>query len=275
MLIFSRPATTIPPKRWGTRAVDTEDAYFNADEEETGPTARQTRGQGRKRGMPTGVAGNAPNRRTQRPTGVAIPRAYPMALVDYQEEDEPNETAVASPSTSSGKPSEMHARARSRTRRQELARAPASPSLDPNAPGPAATIATSPTTSTGATSAGDQPMNMLSQRRGAITMTEAMDEDDDLIGPPISLSHKRRRDTEEEDETLERLAKRPALGQDKAESSGSATTPTGPSANGSGPTMETEQATEPVKSTKRPVRVKISNSLLSTPPVDVKVGDKG
>lgn len=279
--------TPNPPKRWGTRAVDAEDAYFNADEDEGGATARQTRGQGRKRGMPTGVAGNAPPRRTQRPTGVAIPRAYPMALVDYQEEDESNEpAAAASPSTSSGKPSDQQARTRGRTRRTDLARTASSATLDPNAPGTAG--AASPTAST---SAGDQPMSLLSQRRNATTEIGpvAMDEDDDLIGPPISLSHKRRRDTEEEDEAMERLAKRPALGHtaEKTDSSpssssspaGAASTSTvSTAANGSAETavMEAESsAAEPARGTKRPVRVKLSNALLSTPPADVKVGDKG
>jgi len=93
-----------------------------------------------------------------------------------------------------------------------------------------------------------------------------MDEDDDLIGPPVPLSHKRRRETEEEDETLERLAKRPALGQEL---------------NGAGApgatAMEAETAAQPElsRSKKRQLRVKLSDNSLTAQPPDVKVGDKG
>jgi hypothetical protein len=94
-----------------------------------------------------------------------------------------------------------------------------------------------------------------------------MDEDDDLIGPPVPLSHKRRREAEEDDETLERLAKRPALGQ---EANGVAATP------GVTP-MEAESTVqpEPSRSKKRQLRVKLGDTPLAVQPPDVKVGDKG
>ncbi|KAG8793176.1 hypothetical protein FRC17_008483, partial [Serendipita sp. 399] len=249
-------------KRWvPARAVDTEDEYFNAEEE--GPVAaspgRQVRGQGRKRGMPNaGGAGNAGTRRPQRPANVALPRAYPIgtALVDYQEEDEtPNGAALTEMPPKVQKSTRLQQQQqqqqqqqsqiqegstlRARGRRPDLARTSSLMHMDPNrdptggAGGAALTSASASTAGTPSSAAtggtSDQSVTIASSRRGSMASTSAssssassseigpvaMDEDDDLIGPPVSLSlsHKRRRDLEEEDETLERLAKRPALGK--------------------------------------------------------------
>jgi len=100
-----------------------------------------------------------------------------------------------------------------------------------------------------------------------------MDEDDDLIGPPVPLSHKRRREAEEDDEVLERLSKRPALSQSASPEKGS-------EANGATPAVtspmeiSTPPPTETPRASKRQLRVKLGSTPHVQPP-DVKVGDKG
>ncbi|KAG9046347.1 Platinum sensitivity protein [Serendipita sp. 407] len=328
----------LPMKRWApTRAIDAEDDYFNA-EEETPAAGRQTRGQGRKRGMPNAAGGVTPgNRRPQRPVNVALPRAYPIgtALVDYQEEDEtpsgaaltemPPKTAKSGrllhqqqPQSQEGPP------LRGRNRRPDLARTASLIQMDPTST--AGTASTSASTSsashapaagspsaTTTTAAGgsDQPVTIAASRRGSMSASAAseigpvaMEEDDDLIGPPVSLSlsHKRRRGLDEEDETMERLAKRPALGTSSSPersptrsgpgssggasagggANGPSTTTTSGSPSGSQEASSSESTShEPTptttsRSSKRQLRVKLGNAaMLSSQPPDVKVGDKG
>ncbi|KIM29443.1 hypothetical protein M408DRAFT_15821 [Serendipita vermifera MAFF 305830] len=128
-------------RRWGAaRVVDTEDEYFNADEEEPAVVAgRQTRGQSRRRGTtPQPNAGTGPSRRTQRPINVALPRVYPIsgALVDYQEEEEtPDGASPPSPDPVKVQPEpkvQDGSRLRGRARRPDLTRTASSPNLDPS-----------------------------------------------------------------------------------------------------------------------------------------------
>jgi hypothetical protein len=321
-----RPAP-IAPKRWGTaRAHDAEDDYFNAEEEETPaaePTVgRQTRGQMRRRGAiagpstgtaPTGPNNAPPSGRRQRPTSVALPKAYPMGsgspLVDYAEEDEteglPPSEAGSDPVQPTGKqetkgPVQDGTRLRGRNRRPELTRNASVPSLDPNGVGsqapkeqsgrrtqsPATTASPSPSASSSASS----DMNTTQSGIGVgitgiglgVGAGMAMDEDEDLIGPPVplSLSHKRRRETEEEDETMERLAKRPFLGEQPTGAAGAnagkaAMQEESASTTAPAPAAATPAPTETPKPTgKRQLRVKLGANVQNQPP-DVKVGDKG
>jgi hypothetical protein len=274
-LIFSPNLFRLIPlqKRWGAaRAVDPEDEYFNADEEE--PVAgRQTRGQLRKRGGLPAAAGNAPNRRPQRPINVALPRAYPIGgpLVDYEEDETPDGALPPQdPVKQQPEQKAQDGRLRGRgNRRPDLARTASSANLDPNRSIERAQESPSAGAST-SSNPNEQRLRSPSPSRRQSSSSEigpvAMDEDDDLIGPPVPLSHKRRREAEEDDETLERLAKRPALAQ---ESNGAA-------APGATP-MEAESTVqpEPSRSKKRQLRVKLGDTPLAAQPPDVKVGDKG
>lgn len=269
-------------RRWGAaRVVDTEDEYFNADEEEPAVVAgRQTRGQSRRRGTtPQPNAGTGPSRRTQRPINVALPRVYPIsgALVDYQEEEEtPDGASPPSPDPVKVQPEpkvQDGSRLRGRARRPDLTRTASSPNLDPSR-----TNAESSSSGASASSNANERLRSASPSQRQTSSSEigpvAMDEDDDLIGPPVSLSHKRRREAEEDEEALERLAKRPALGQapDKSPE------PNGAAAPGAPASMEAETTTaqpEPSRSKKRQLRVKLGETPLAAQPPDVKVGDKG
>ncbi|CAG8668794.1 9859_t:CDS:2, partial [Acaulospora colombiana] len=321
--------TAIAPKRWGAaRAVDAEEDYFNAEEEETPATeptvGRQTRGQMRRRGAiagpstgtgPTGPNNAPPSGRRQRPTSVALPKAYPIgsstSLVDYPEEDEtealPPSEAGSDPVQPTGKqetkgPVQDGTRLRGRNRRPELTRNASVPNLDPNGVGSQATPkeqtgrrtqspALTPTSpSPSASSSTSSEMNTTQPGIGVgitgiglgVGAGMAMDEDEDLIGPPVplSLSHKRRRETEEEDETMERLAKRPFLGEQPAPTAGANASKAAMQEDSAGAAAPTVAApTSTPTETPKPIgkrQLRVKlGANVQNQPPDVKVGDKG
>jgi hypothetical protein len=277
---FSHRPAQHPASRWVAR-VDPEDAYFNQPDEEEAPvvTGRQTRGQAQRRGR-IASSSNVGNRRTQRPVNVALPRVYPIggALVDYQEEEESTEGAASPPSPEPRQETRVQdgTRLRTRGRRPELTRNPSSLNLSPTTvERPAEGNAGA---STSANTTDQQPTRRSPSEIGPV----AMDEDDDLIGPPVPLSHKRRREAEEDDEVLERLSKRPALSQsstpsspDKVSEANGGTPAAGPAA-GSPMEISTPPPTETPRASKRQLRVKLgSTPHVQAQPPDVKVGDKG
>ena len=192
------PSVAPQPRKWGqVRLTDAEDEYFNGasdDDAPASPTAQRGRAQ---RGMPLRRGGGG--KRPSRPTNVAIPKPFPIggiALVDYQEDDEPTEGAAAAPFQDSPRPRRTK---RDIGNKNEVTR-------------------TTSTTSLAELSGSTSPMSGSHGLAGGLTRTKsvadlspmAMEEDGDLIGPPVPLSYKRRRE-EDEEEGLERLAKRPAF----------------------------------------------------------------
>lgn len=275
-----RPAQ-IPPSRWGVPRVDPEEDYFDKEEETPAPNTRQTRTSTQKRGRSTATTGIG-TRRAQRPANVAIPRVYPIggSLVDYQEEEEAAEGGASPPSPEpkqEPKPQDG-TRLRGHTRRPDLQRNATVASLSPN------TIErsqdSSPVASTSA-SANDQLVNLspsTSSRRSPSEIGPVpMEEDDDLIGPPVSLSHKRRREAEEDDDSLERLSKRPTLSHPTTSSSPERTQDAKGDSSAAGLSMDVgTPSPETNRSSKRQLRVRLGNaSLAQAQPPDVKVGDKG
>jgi hypothetical protein len=237
-------------------------------------TGRQTRGQAQRRGR-VASSSNLGNRRAQRPVNVALPRVYPIggALVDYQEEEESTEGGASPPSPEPRQETRVQdgTRLRTRGRRPELTRNPSSLNLSPTTVERQEGNAGA---STSANTTDQQPARRPPSEIGPV----AMDEDDDLIGPPVPLSHKRRREAEEDDEVLERLSKRPALSQSATSSSPEKASEAngGTPAAGAGAPMEisTPPPTETPRASKRQLRVKLGSTPHVQPP-DVKVGDKG
>jgi len=270
---YGRPAQ-IPTSRWGIPRIDPEEAYFDQPDEEETPvvTGRLTRGQAQRRGR-IAPSSNVGNRRTQRPVNVALPRVYPIggALVDYQEEEESPEGGASPPSPEPRQETRVQdgTRLRTRARRPELTRNPSSLNLSP-------TTVERPEGNAGASTSAKTTDQQPARRSPSEIGPVAMDEDDDLIGPPVPLSHKRRREVEEDDEVLERLSKRPALSQ----SASSSSPEKGSEANGATPAVtspmeiSTPPPTETPRASKRQLRVKLGSTPHVQPP-DVKVGDKG
>ena len=175
------------------RLTDTEDEYFNGgsdDDVPVSPTAQRGRAQ---RGVPLRRGG----RRPSRPTNVAIPKSFPVggiALVDYQEEDEP--TGGGPPFHDSPRPKRPR---RDLGNKNEVTRTASTMNL--------AELSGSTSPSSGSQGLGG---GLTRTKSVADLSPMAMEEDEDLIGLPVPLSYKRRRE-EDEEEGLERLAKRPAL----------------------------------------------------------------
>lgn len=249
-----------------------EEAYFNGEEEDGGASGsagpvRNLRVNARRRGasISSPMGGTVP-RRSQRPANVALPRAFPIGgpLVDYEDEAlEPS----ASPSPPLDVANPDGPRLRSRNKRpSELTRTMSSWSLVDHS----SWTGEGPSESAGASSSEQMPRKSSSE-----IAPVAMEEEDDLIGPPVPLSHKRRRE-DDEDEGLERLVKRPAL-------SGTPTSPDKES-NGPGAADGTTSAVPPVATSpnnngKLKLKMKLGgaaqtgNVPAATP--DSTVGEKG
>ena len=287
---YSNPPVSVAPqpRKWGqVRLADAEDEYFNGgsdDDAPISPTAPRGRTQ---RSMPLRRGGG---KRPSRPTNVSLPKPFPIggiALVEYQEEDEPaiGPTSGAPHFQDSPRPKRLR---RDIGHKNEVTRTTSSINL--------------------AELSGSTPPSSGSQgQAGGLTRTKSvadlspmtMEEDDDLSGLPVPLSYKRRRE-EDEEEGLERLAKRPALaGKEKEKGRDRSLERVGPKAravspapsrsaadevegNGTGTGTGTGRTAGPGTHSQRlRLKVRLGGKGAGPPPqgsppdTSVKVGDKG